>query len=143
MTIVPELILEQVISGLLSGSFYIMLSLGLSLIFSLGGVVTGGGSLHRRHHRTAVPLQALRQRSGARPAVHVRLSDGGRADTAHAVGPLRPAILDSRCAAWSAACGRFHLFVLSTHDPRGHGRRGDRLLAAAQQDRFRYGGPRG
>ena len=39
MTIVPELILEQVINGLLVGSFYIMLSLGLSLIFSLGGVV--------------------------------------------------------------------------------------------------------
>jgi branched-chain amino acid transport system permease protein len=39
MTIVPELILEQVINGLLVGSFYIVLSLGLSLIFSLGGVV--------------------------------------------------------------------------------------------------------
>lgn len=37
--IVPELILEQVINGLLVGSFYIILSLGLSLIFSLGGVV--------------------------------------------------------------------------------------------------------
>jgi branched-chain amino acid transport system permease protein len=35
----PELILEQVINGLLVGSFYIILSLGLSLIFSLGGVV--------------------------------------------------------------------------------------------------------
>ena len=39
MPFVPELILEQVINGLLVGSFYIMLSLGLSLIFSLGGVV--------------------------------------------------------------------------------------------------------
>src|ERR1700675_4308952 len=39
MPIVPELILEQVINGLLVGSFYIILSLGLSLIFSLGGVV--------------------------------------------------------------------------------------------------------
>jgi branched-chain amino acid transport system permease protein len=37
--LVPELILEQVINGLLVGSFYIILSLGLSLIFSLGGVV--------------------------------------------------------------------------------------------------------
>jgi branched-chain amino acid transport system permease protein len=37
--IIPELILEQVINGLLVGSFYIILSLGLSLIFSLGGVV--------------------------------------------------------------------------------------------------------
>jgi branched-chain amino acid transport system permease protein len=36
---VPELVLEQVINGLLVGSFYIILSLGLSLIFSLGGVV--------------------------------------------------------------------------------------------------------
>ena len=35
----PALILEQVINGLLVGSFYIILSLGLSLIFSLGGVV--------------------------------------------------------------------------------------------------------
>jgi branched-chain amino acid transport system permease protein len=34
-----ELILEQVVNGLLVGSFYIILSLGLSLIFSLGGVV--------------------------------------------------------------------------------------------------------
>jgi branched-chain amino acid transport system permease protein len=37
--VIPELILEQVINGLLVGSFYIILSLGLSLIFSLGGVV--------------------------------------------------------------------------------------------------------
>jgi branched-chain amino acid transport system permease protein len=37
--LVPELVLEQVINGLLVGSFYIILSLGLSLIFSLGGVV--------------------------------------------------------------------------------------------------------
>src|SRR6187551_33765 len=39
MAIAPELILEQVINGLLVGSFYIILSLGLSLIFSLGGIV--------------------------------------------------------------------------------------------------------
>jgi branched-chain amino acid transport system permease protein len=39
MTIVPELLFEQVVNGLLVGSFYIVLSLGLSLIFSLGGVV--------------------------------------------------------------------------------------------------------
>ena len=39
MVIVPELILEQVINSMLVGSFYIFLSLGLSLIFSLGGVV--------------------------------------------------------------------------------------------------------
>jgi branched-chain amino acid transport system permease protein len=37
--IIPELILEQVINGLLVGALYIVLSLGLSLIFSLGGVV--------------------------------------------------------------------------------------------------------
>jgi branched-chain amino acid transport system permease protein len=37
--IIPELILEQVINGLLVGTLYIVLSLGLSLIFSLGGVV--------------------------------------------------------------------------------------------------------
>jgi branched-chain amino acid transport system permease protein len=37
--IIPELILEQVINGLLVGAFYVILSLGLSLIFSLGGVV--------------------------------------------------------------------------------------------------------
>ena len=34
-----ELILEQIINGLLVGTLYIVLSLGLSLIFSLGGVV--------------------------------------------------------------------------------------------------------
>jgi branched-chain amino acid transport system permease protein len=39
MPLIPELILEQVINGLLVGSFYVILSLGLSLIFSLGGVV--------------------------------------------------------------------------------------------------------
>jgi branched-chain amino acid transport system permease protein len=37
--IIPELIFEQVINGLLVGTLYIVLSLGLSLIFSLGGVV--------------------------------------------------------------------------------------------------------
>ncbi len=39
MALDPVLILEQVINGLLVGAFYIVLSLGLSLIFSLGGVV--------------------------------------------------------------------------------------------------------
>lgn len=39
MPLIPELIVEQVVNGLLVGSFYIVLSLGLSLIFSLGGVV--------------------------------------------------------------------------------------------------------
>ncbi len=39
LLIVPELILEQIINGLLVGTLYIVLSLGLSLIFSLGGVV--------------------------------------------------------------------------------------------------------
>lgn len=34
-----EIILEQIINGLLVGSYYIVLALGLSLIFSLGGVV--------------------------------------------------------------------------------------------------------
>ena len=33
------LLFEQVVNGLLVGAFYIVLSLGLSLIFSLGGVV--------------------------------------------------------------------------------------------------------
>jgi branched-chain amino acid transport system permease protein len=33
------LLLEQIVNGLLVGSYYILLSLGLSLIFSLGGVV--------------------------------------------------------------------------------------------------------
>ena len=33
------IILEQIINGLLVGSYYIVLALGLSLIFSLGGVV--------------------------------------------------------------------------------------------------------
>lgn len=33
------IVLEQVLNGLLVGSYYIVLSLGLSLIFSLGGVV--------------------------------------------------------------------------------------------------------
>ena len=39
MSFSPELLVEQIINGLLVGSFYIILSLGLSLIFSLGGVV--------------------------------------------------------------------------------------------------------
>ena len=34
-----EILLEQIINGLLVGSYYIVLTLGLSLIFSLGGVV--------------------------------------------------------------------------------------------------------
>ena len=33
------IVLEQILNGLLVGSYYIVLSLGLSLIFSLGGVV--------------------------------------------------------------------------------------------------------
>jgi branched-chain amino acid transport system permease protein len=33
------IVIEQILNGLLVGSYYIVLSLGLSLIFSLGGVV--------------------------------------------------------------------------------------------------------
>ena len=33
------LLIEQIVNGLLVGSYYIVLALGLSLIFSLGGVV--------------------------------------------------------------------------------------------------------
>ncbi len=33
------LVVEQIINGLLVGSYYIVLALGLSMIFSLGGVV--------------------------------------------------------------------------------------------------------
>ena len=33
------ILLEQILNGLLVGSYYIVLSLGMSLIFSLGGVV--------------------------------------------------------------------------------------------------------
>src|SRR5947207_15833519 len=33
------LVIEQIINGLLVGSYYIVLALGLSMIFSLGGVV--------------------------------------------------------------------------------------------------------
>src|SRR5258708_8695009 len=33
------IVLEQILNGLLVGSYYIVLALGLSLIFSLGGVV--------------------------------------------------------------------------------------------------------
>ncbi len=32
-------ILEQVLNGLLIGAFYLLIALGLSLIFSLGGIV--------------------------------------------------------------------------------------------------------
>ena len=37
MVLVP--ILEQVINGLLVGAYYLLIALGLSLIFSLGGLV--------------------------------------------------------------------------------------------------------
>ena len=32
-------ILEQVVNGLLAGAYYLLIALGLSLIFSLGGLV--------------------------------------------------------------------------------------------------------
>ena len=32
-------LLEQVLNGLLSGVYYLLIALGLSLIFSLGGIV--------------------------------------------------------------------------------------------------------
>jgi branched-chain amino acid transport system permease protein len=32
-------LLEQVINGLLSGGYYLLIALGLSMIFSLGGIV--------------------------------------------------------------------------------------------------------
>jgi branched-chain amino acid transport system permease protein len=38
-TVVLAIVIEQIINGLLVGSYYIVLALGLSMIFSLGGVV--------------------------------------------------------------------------------------------------------
>ncbi len=37
----PDLIplLSQILNGLLAGSYYLMIALGLSMIFSLGGIV--------------------------------------------------------------------------------------------------------
>ncbi len=47
-------ILEQVLNGLLVGAYYLLIALGLSLIFALGGIVNlahGGFYAHRRLSR--------------------------------------------------------------------------------------------
>jgi hypothetical protein len=53
-------ILEQVVNGLLVGAYYLLIALGLSLIFSLGGLVNPrrvlcAGRVFRRRDRRAGP----------------------------------------------------------------------------------------
>jgi branched-chain amino acid transport system permease protein len=52
--------LEQMANGLLVGSYYIILALGLSLIFSLGGVVNlAHGAFYALGAYFAVEIQRL------------------------------------------------------------------------------------
>ena len=55
-------ILEQVLNGLLAGSSYLLIALGLSLIFSLGGIVNLAHGAFYAHRR----LSHGRDRAGAR-----------------------------------------------------------------------------
>jgi len=43
--VTASLILQQVLNGLLDGVYYLLIALGLSLIFSLGGIVNLGRRL--------------------------------------------------------------------------------------------------
>ena len=71
-------ILEQVINGLLAGAYYLLIALGLSLIFSLGGLVNlahgddfvamGAVSLRQRHTLAELEL---------RPALRAPVVDHG------------------------------------------------------------------
>jgi len=59
-------LIEQVINGLLVGSYYIVLALGLSLIFSLGGVVNlAHGAFYAMGAYLAVEIQKYLGFSGA------------------------------------------------------------------------------
>ena len=47
----PPLFLQQVLNGLLAASYYLLIALGLSLIFSLGGIVNLAHGAFYRHRR--------------------------------------------------------------------------------------------
>src|SRR4030088_2023750 len=55
-------ILEQVINGLLVGAYYLLIALGLSLIFSLGGIVNlaHGGVYALGAYLAVLPAPPLR-----------------------------------------------------------------------------------
>ena len=84
-------ILEQVLNGLLVGAYYLLIALGLSLIFSLGGLVNlAHGAFYALGAYFAVKLvdvAGLRRRAR-------RVAGAGRADRARRralpVPPLLP-----------------------------------------------------
>ena len=70
-------ILEQVLNGLLAGAYYLLIALGLSLIFSLGGLVNlAHGAFYALGAYFAVKLADTLGFGGAL----VRLADCRRAD---------------------------------------------------------------
>ena len=99
-------LLEQVLNGLLVGAYYLLIALGLSLIFSLGGIVNlAHGAFYAIGAYLAV---AARRRASASPA---RSSPRrcwsallGIADRALLVPPLLPLRSDPRrCCSPSAS----------------------------------------
>src|SRR6266508_3906550 len=121
-------ILEQMANGLLVGAYYIVLALGLSLIFSLGGVVN---LAHGAFYALGAYLGYEIQR---------RLGFGG----AMALSPIGVALIG--VAIERLAIRRFYKedprLALSHRGAGGVGGGRDRLLAPAQQDRLRPGRPR-
>ena len=91
-------ILEQVVNGLLAGAYYLLIALGLSLIFSLGGLVNlAHGAFYALGAYFAVKLA---DHIGYRRRVH-RLAGCRRADRArHRALPVPP-LLSRGSGAWA------------------------------------------
>ena len=120
-------ILEQVINGLLVGAYYLLIALGLSLIFSLGGLVNlAHGAFYALGAYFAVKLADHLGFAGAL----VALAGAGRADRPRRRALPVPALLPRGSGAGAAAHVR----------PRD-GRRADAALdlrrGAASRSRFR------
>jgi hypothetical protein len=68
-------LLEQVLNGLLVGAYYLLIALGLSLIFSLGGIV----NLRMAGFTPSVPISRSRSRplsASAARSLHLPYSSG-------------------------------------------------------------------
>ena len=76
--VTATLLLQQVLNGLLDGVYYLLIALGLSLIFSLGGIVNLAHGALLRHRRLSRPYRSrtyrLRRRACRRAGAGRRCS---------------------------------------------------------------------
>jgi hypothetical protein len=153
-------LLEQVVNGLVLGGYYLLIALGLSLIFSVGGIVNlAHGAFYALGAYASVEITKYlgfgpavvlspvavallgilferfiqRRFYNADPILSRLDRHGHRAGNPHRLGPVAALGIDPAGVSRFGLSRRFPVFTLSaTHSPRGRSRAARRLAIAAQ-----------